>query len=61
VPLAEVLASEHPPVRVDVDPDMVALLPFSSGTTGLPKGVMLTYANLVTCAPAHPVARRARR
>jgi acyl-CoA synthetase (AMP-forming)/AMP-acid ligase II len=26
----------------------VALLPYSSGTSGLPKGVMLTHANLVT-------------
>ena len=26
----------------------VALLPYSSGTTGLPKGVRLTHANLVT-------------
>ena len=37
-----------PPV-VDIDPteDLVAL-PYSSGTTGLPKGVMLTHHNLVS-------------
>jgi acyl-CoA synthetase (AMP-forming)/AMP-acid ligase II len=32
------------------DPAAVALLPYSSGTTGLPKGVELTHANLVTSA-----------
>ncbi len=38
----------EPPV-VDIDPktDLVAL-PYSSGTTGLPKGVMLTHHNLVS-------------
>ncbi|KQK16897.1 hypothetical protein BRADI_1g31320v3 [Brachypodium distachyon] len=31
-----------------VDPDDVVALPYSSGTTGLPKGVMLTHRSLVT-------------
>ena len=33
--------------EVAAAPSTVALLPFSSGTTGLPKGVELTHANLV--------------
>ena len=32
---------------IDVDHDIVTL-PFSSGTTGLPKGVMLTHKNMVS-------------
>lgn len=32
---------------VDVSPDDVALIQYSTGTTDLPKGVMLTHANLV--------------
>ncbi|KAI4379820.1 hypothetical protein MLD38_006066 [Melastoma candidum] len=31
-----------------IDPDDVVALPYSSGTTGLPKGVMLTHRGLVT-------------
>ncbi|XP_074572586.1 4-coumarate--CoA ligase 3-like [Curcuma longa] len=31
-----------------VDPDDVVALPYSSGTTGLPKGVMLTHRSLIT-------------
>ncbi|CAI0393973.1 unnamed protein product [Linum tenue] len=33
---------------VKINPDDVVALPYSSGTTGLPKGVMLTHRGLVT-------------
>jgi acyl-CoA synthetase (AMP-forming)/AMP-acid ligase II len=47
-PFAELLAGDAAPVSVDIDParDLVAL-PYSSGTTGRAKGVMLTHRNLV--------------
>ena len=46
--LKEVLACVDPTPPAATDPDAVALLPYSSGTTGLPKGVRLTHTNLVT-------------
>lgn len=38
---------QPPDVKIDIREDLVAL-PYSSGTTGLPKGVMLTHHNLVS-------------
>jgi acyl-CoA synthetase (AMP-forming)/AMP-acid ligase II len=35
------------PTETEVDPEDLAVLPYSSGTTGLMKGVMLTHRNLV--------------
>ncbi|MEE9198653.1 MAG: long-chain-fatty-acid--CoA ligase [Dehalococcoidia bacterium] len=40
---------EGPPPQIEVDPrEDLAALPYSSGTTGLPKGVMLTHFNLTS-------------
>ncbi|KAJ7514058.1 hypothetical protein O6H91_23G024700 [Diphasiastrum complanatum] len=41
-------ADENQCPNVDIDPDDAVALPFSSGTTGLPKGVMLTHKSLIT-------------
>lgn len=45
--IAELLAEGHAAPEVDVLPDDIAVIPFSSGTTGIPKGVQLTHRNLV--------------
>jgi acyl-CoA synthetase (AMP-forming)/AMP-acid ligase II len=49
LPVRPLSALAGPPLaaQVPVGPDDVVVLPYSSGTTGLAKGVMLTHKNLV--------------
>lgn len=45
--LQSLLMAGHEAELPGIDPQSLALLPYSSGTTGLPKGVMLTHYNLI--------------
>ncbi|KAI7724971.1 hypothetical protein M8C21_011192, partial [Ambrosia artemisiifolia] len=46
---SELISSDENELHeVDISPNDVVALPYSSGTTGLPKGVMLTHKSLVT-------------
>ncbi|MFJ9587314.1 4-coumarate--CoA ligase family protein [Streptomyces acidicola] len=47
--LADMLATAAPEPHIAIDPvEDVAALPYSSGTTGMPKGVMLTHRSIAT-------------
>jgi long-chain acyl-CoA synthetase len=46
IPYSRIIAPGAAPAAVRIDPSDVAVLQYTGGTTGLPKGAMLTHANL---------------
>lgn len=51
IAFADLIAHEAPPPLVQIHSNDIAVLQYTGGTTGIPKGAMLTHANLMTnCA-----------
>lgn len=55
------IAHGLPPAPMPTDPDALAALPYTSGTTGLPKGCMHTHATLLGSLSASAVWKRLHR
>ena len=47
IPFDELRGSTTSPPEPAINPDAIVVMPYSSGTTGLPKGVMLSHRNIV--------------
>jgi len=54
IKMSEAVSDEELDARMAAtEPDDVAIMVYTSGTTGFPKGVMLTHRNIITNAIAH--------
>ena len=50
--VAEIVRAPRPAVLPDVEPTDTAVIQFTSGATGAPKGVMLSHRNIMACLEA---------